>query len=217
MNLQLAAGSTAQKLIVFVKITDTSTVDGRPLVGLTSASGFIGAIKVGSGSASSPLSIGDVTTLGTYAGGSLVAAIKEVDQDYMPGVYELHLPLEITNVPAGEFVHLSLWGATNASPVELDIQVMPRVELGSYGLDYVSTQDSLSTTDFNALTFRERLLFTTMWALGSRKDDDGSVSGVKKLTLWGNLGTGGDGPLFEWAYAKSDGVTQIELPMLHIY
>lgn len=116
------AGTTS--FIVNIFIQDTSKTDGSGLTGVTySSSGLVCYYKRTDGTASVSCTIGDITTLGTFAGTSTDAALKAVDGTNMPGVYELHIPNNALASGATSVV-LMLKGVTNMAPVVLEIELI---------------------------------------------------------------------------------------------
>jgi len=95
--------------------------------------------------------IGNISTLGTYAGGSTALGFKEVDATHMPGVYELHIPnnaLASGSTSAAVMIH----GAADAAPCTIEFQLvaydpMDATALGLSHIDAaITTRSTLDQT-----------------------------------------------------------------------
>jgi hypothetical protein len=120
MKLRLRAGSTSVRVLIF--IPDTTRSDGGGLTGLTNASsGLVAAYAREDDGNAGATSISIVSaTLGTFTSGGF----KEKDATKMPGDYELGLPDAVLAV-GSRWARITLQGAANMAPVELEIELDP--------------------------------------------------------------------------------------------
>ncbi len=87
MKAIVKKGAANQIFELFIQ--DSSSTTGAGLTGLAyNSSGLKAYYKRSSGTASTSITLADITTLGTYTSGGF----KEVDATNMPGVYEFHPP-----------------------------------------------------------------------------------------------------------------------------
>lgn len=116
MKLKLKGGTTSRLMRIFV--SDSSSTTGAGLAGLTSGSSGLTWYWCRSGDSSTTAVTIAAGTLGTWSSGGFVA----VDGTNMPGVYEVGIPNAA--IAAGSpAVHMMLKGATNMTPVLVEIEI----------------------------------------------------------------------------------------------
>jgi hypothetical protein len=116
-KLNLKKGATSQLIEFFVPNSSVST--GAGLTGLVFNSGSLTGYYYRSGAASATAITLVTMTVGTWASGGF----KEVDATNMPGIYQLGVP-DAALATAAKSVVIMLKGATNMSPVALEIQLV---------------------------------------------------------------------------------------------
>lgn len=114
-KFECVAGTTSKLLRVFIQ--DSSSTTGAGLTGLVFNTSSLVAYYIKEGD-NSTTSISLITaTLGTWASGGFIV----VDAANMPGVYEIGIPNAA--LASGKSVLVYLKGATNMSPVLLEIEL----------------------------------------------------------------------------------------------
>jgi len=120
------AGSTSWVSEIFIQ--DSSSTTGAGKTGLRPDTASLTAYyKRNNGTAAVSISLGTITTLGTFVSGGF----KEVDSTNMPGLYEFDPPDASIADGATSVVYL-LKGATNMAPVVLEAELV-----------HVNNQDSV--------------------------------------------------------------------------
>ena len=158
-------GSTGHRWPIF--IADSSVTDGSGLTGLdeSSATG-IDAYYVKDGVAPVAISLVPVASDGSYTSGGF----EEIDSVNMPGWYWFHPPNAC--FAATEGCGISLQGATNMAPVNIEVQCgfAPAPELTG---DYGKNPDLLEFLMMQAMELRNKL--TASGSVKSVYNDAGSI------------------------------------------
>ena len=117
MKLHIQKGTTSQTLLIFIQDSTSTSVSG--LTGLTNASSGLSwyYYREGAGTGATQVTLA-AQTLGTFTSGGFV----EVDQTDMPGWYEVGVP-DAALASGADFVGMQLKGATNMSPVNIEVQL----------------------------------------------------------------------------------------------
>ena len=128
MKLKLKEGTTSKLARIFVQ--DSSATDGSGLTGLAFNSASLTAYWIAEGDATATAITLATMTAGTWVSGGF----DEVDATNLPGVYEIGLPNICIDATSEGSVVVMFKGATNMSPVLLEIELD--------GIDYTTAIDS---------------------------------------------------------------------------
>ena len=115
MKLKLNRGTTSKLLRIFVQNSSSSSISG--LTGLAYNSTGLTWYFAYEGGTSTAVTLTSGAVVGTWQSGGLVA----VDATNMPGVYEIGVPNAA--LATGNSVIMYLQGATNMSPVMIEIEL----------------------------------------------------------------------------------------------
>lgn len=122
MKRKLYAGTTSLKLRIFVQNSST----GGPLTGLAWNAASLTWYYIRNGANADTQVTLAAGTLGTWSSGGFIV----VDATGMPGVYEIGVP-NAAIVTGADTVHMMLQGATNMTPVLIEIE-LDKVNYQSY-------------------------------------------------------------------------------------
>jgi hypothetical protein len=128
MKLKLKEGTTSKLARIFVQ--DSSSTTGAGLTGLAFNSASLTAYWIAEGDATATAITLATMTAGTWVSGGF----DEVDATNLPGVYEIGLPNISIDATSEGSVVVMLKGATNMTPVLLEIELD--------GIDYTTAIDS---------------------------------------------------------------------------
>lgn len=178
MKLEVKKGTTSFICHVFLQANDKT--DGRGKTGLVYSDMTLYYMRAGA-SVAVAVTVGNITTLGTFAGSATGGAFKEVDATNMPGIYELHIPNNAIAAGVGQVAFLLQGSATTADlPIEIILKdntekdVYDRIGANGAGLTDLATAAALATHD-GKLTTVDNVVdaikaITDDWADGQRLD-----------------------------------------------
>jgi hypothetical protein len=136
-------GETSVILIVFIR--DSSQTDGRGLGSLIHTSSIVGGYVKRNGTGVALAVDEDVSTEGTYQAPSTAAHVRiGTPANMRTGTYELHFHNDLFST--ADYVTITLGGATNMAPLNLEIQ------LTDFDLNDATPNVTVSDIAANAIT-----------------------------------------------------------------
>jgi methyl-accepting chemotaxis protein len=149
-KLEVKNGITS--VITRVKILDSSSTTGEGLSGLTSGSSGL-VISTIADNEATPISyavdsaeVQDIPTLGTYiAPGTGKCRFEEVNAANHKGLYEIQLADARWNVTNAKSLIISVYGASNVSPIDAEYQLLGNT------IEEIYTTTNTMSADINSL------------------------------------------------------------------